>query len=254
MEASLHSRFDGKVAIVTGGAAGIGAACVKRLKDEGAVVVSFDAKEENHLADVSIKGDVRDELSVKECVSSAFVRFGSIHILINAAGVGGGGHAHALDTGEWDRVVDINLKGTFIFSKHCLARMFEAKHGAIVNVASVNGIVPLTGQTPYSASKAAVIMLTKQLALDYSASGIRVNCVCPGLIETPGMAHLNGPDLSWLRDQIVSLHANKRIGRPEEVAACVAFLASDEASFVSGHSLICDGGWTSGQHVGNGLQ
>lgn len=249
----MLNRFEGSVAIVTGGSSGIGAACVARLKADGASVICFDAGAENTLADFNITGDVRNEQNVQDAVSAVHDRFGTVSILVNAAGVGGGGHAHALDTAEWDRVVDINLKGTFLFSKHCLGKMFAARSGAIVNVSSANGIVPLTGQTPYSASKAAVIMLTKQMALDYSACGIRVNCVCPGLIETPGMSHLNGPDLSWLRDQIVALHANKRIGQPEEIAACVAFLASKDASFVSGHALVCDGGWTSGQHVGNGL-
>jgi NAD(P)-dependent dehydrogenase (short-subunit alcohol dehydrogenase family) len=176
-------------------------------------------------------------------------RYGRIDVLLNAAGVGGGGLAHQLSADEWDRVVDINLKGSFLVAKHVLRAMVEQGSGAIVHVASVEGLEGMSGSLPYNASKGGVVLMTKNMALDYAAHGIRVNCVCPGLIDTPLTALLKAEPLQHVRDEMRAWHAMDRLGRPEEIANCALFLASDEASFVTGHALVADGGWTAGRRV-----
>jgi NAD(P)-dependent dehydrogenase (short-subunit alcohol dehydrogenase family) len=166
---------------------------------------------------------------------------------VNAAGVGGGGLAHELSADEWDRVVDINLKGSFLVAKHVLRAMLAQGSGSIVHVASVEGLEGMSGSLPYNASKGGVVLMTKNMAIDYGAHGIRVNCLCPGLILTPltNLVQQAKPVL----DQMVSWHALGRAGRPEEVAAAALFLASDDASFVTGHALVVDGGWTAGRRI-----
>jgi NAD(P)-dependent dehydrogenase (short-subunit alcohol dehydrogenase family) len=141
------------------------------------------------------------------------------------------------------------LKGSFLVAKHVLAGMRERQAGNIINVASVEGISAISMQLAYNASKGAVILMTKNMALDYGVEGIRVNCLCPGLIDTPMTAMLQAPELQVLRERMVDLHALKRMGQPEEVANCAVFLASDEASFVTGTALVVDGGWTAGHRL-----
>jgi NAD(P)-dependent dehydrogenase (short-subunit alcohol dehydrogenase family) len=178
---------------------------------------------------------------------------GRADILLNAAGVGGGAPAHELDTAEWDRVVDINLKGSFLVAKYVLRTMIAQRSGSVIHIASVEGLVGMAGSLPYNVSKGGVVLMTKNMALDYAAHGIRVNCLCPGLIETPLTDPLKAPELKPVRDAMQSWHAMDRLGQPEEVAACALFLASDDASFVTGHPLVVDGGWTAGDRVRVGL-
>jgi NAD(P)-dependent dehydrogenase (short-subunit alcohol dehydrogenase family) len=170
-------------------------------------------------------------------------------VLVNAAGVGGGGLAHELDTAEWDRVVDINLKGSFLVAKHVLRAMVEQRAGSIVHLASVEGLEGMAGSLPYNASKGGVVLMTRNMALDYGPHGIRVNCLCPGLIETPLTALLKADALKSVHDEMLRWHVLGRLGRPEEVASCALFLASDEASFVTGHAMVVDGGWTAGRRI-----
>ena len=127
--------------------------------------------------------------------------------------------------------------------------MVEQQSGAVVHLASVEGLVGMAGSLPYNASKGGVVLMTKSMALDYAPLGIRVNCLCPGLIDTPLTAMLQEPDLKPVHDAMKSWHAMGRTGRPEEVAACALFLASDDASFVTGHALVVDGGWTAGDAI-----
>ena len=251
------ARLDGKKALITGGASGIGAAAARRFAAEGAKVALADVQEVPEDLRAELGGalasthalDVRDEASVQAVVQGAVEGLGQIDVLLNAAGVNGYGSAHDLDAAEWDRVLDINLKGSYLVAKHVLAGMRERQAGNIIHVASVEGISAISMQLAYNASKGAVILMTKNMALDYGVEGIRVNCLCPGLINTPMTAMLQEPELQVLRDRMVELHALKRMGEPEEVANCAVFLASDEASFVTGTALVVDGGWTAGHRL-----
>jgi NAD(P)-dependent dehydrogenase (short-subunit alcohol dehydrogenase family) len=255
------ARFRGKVAFVTGAASGIGSACVLRFAEEGASVAAFDVHAQGderciraakcahgfHFAN----GDVRSEQSVALAVASVKERFGRIDVAVNCAGVAGGGPVHALPVEEWDRVLDVNLKGTYLVSKHVLPVMLDQGAGAIVNIASVEGLEASEGASAYTASKGGVVLLTKNLAIDYARRGIRVNAVCPGFIDTPMSRQIfDLPGLEDLRSRVAEAHAMGRFGRPEEVAAAVAFLVSDDASFITGHALVVDGGYMAGHRFG----
>ena len=250
-------QLEGKVAFITGTASGIGAACALRFAREGARIAALDvaeaaddswAKVTDAAPDADFwQADVRDEAAVASAVAAAIERFGRLDIAVNAAGVGGYGAVDELDTSEWDRIVNINLKGTFLVCKYAAKQMLAQGAGSIVNIASIEGIEGFQSQPAYNASKGGVIMLTRNMAVDYGRAGLRINCVCPGLVDTPMTAILKMDEFKELRDEFISLHMLGRPGRPDEVAAAALFLASDEASFVSGHALIVDGGFTAGR-------
>jgi NAD(P)-dependent dehydrogenase (short-subunit alcohol dehydrogenase family) len=254
-------RLDRKVALVTGAASGIGAACAARFAAEGAVIAGVDlAKPAGGSWDEVVRlaprslfrdgVDVRSDAAVKEAVDAALRALGRIDVLVNAAGVGSGGsRAHELPEAEWDRVLDINLKGSFLVSKHVLPAMLAQRAGSVIHLASVEGLEGMSRSLAYNASKGGVVLLTKNMALDYAKDGIRVNCLCPGLIETPLTSALRVPEGKPILDQMQSWHAMGRVGRPEEVAGAALFLASDDASFVTGHALVVDGGWTAGRQI-----
>jgi len=166
---------------------------------------------------------------------------------VAAAGVEGVGAAHELTQESWDRTIDINLKGSFLVAKHVLPSLLAQKSGSVIFVASVEGLEGMAGSMAYNASKGGVVLMTKSMALDYGPSGIRVNCLCPGLILTPLTNMVQ--EAQAVYDQMVSWHALGRAGRPEEVAAAALFLASDDASFVTGTALVVDGGWTAGRRI-----
>jgi NAD(P)-dependent dehydrogenase (short-subunit alcohol dehydrogenase family) len=239
-------RLDGSVAVVTGAGSGIGAACVERLRHEGATVATLDVAGE-----VDHRVDVRDEPGVEAVFSSVVDRHGHVDVVVNAAGVIGGGPVHLVDEDEWDRVVDINLKGTFIVDKHSSLHMLAQGHGSIINIASIEGLEGTEGGSAYNASKGGVVMLTKSMAIDYGRRGIRVNCICPGGIDTPMLRSVTDLDgLNLYRDRLREEHLLGRFGRPSEIAAAAAFLASEDASFITGHALVVDGGFTAGLRVG----
>lgn len=253
-------RLAGRLAAVTGAASGIGAACARRFAEEGATVAGLDLQKPvddtwERVRELAPDSDFRDGLDVREepaveaAIAGVVERHGRIDVLVNAAGVGGGGLAHELPVEEWDRIVDVNLKGSFLVAKHVLGQMVRQGSGSVVNLASVEGLEGISGSLPYNASKGGVVLMTKNMAIDYGAYGIRVNCLCPGLIDTPLTALLQEDALKPVRDQMEGFHILGRAGRPEEVAACALFLASDEASFVTGHALVVDGGWTAGRRV-----
>jgi len=239
-------RLDDAVAIVTGAGSGIGAACAERLTADGATVVTLDiAGSVDHLI------DVRDEPAVEAAFSTVVDQHGHLDVVVNAAGVAGGGPVHLLDAGEWDRVVDVNLKGTFIVDKYSALHMLAQGRGSIINIASIEGLEGTEGGSAYNASKAGVVMLTKSMAIDYGRKGIRVNCICPGGIETPMLLDLIDADgMELYRAALLDEHLLGRFGRPSEIAAAAAFLASEDASFITGHSLVVDGGFTAGMRVG----
>jgi NAD(P)-dependent dehydrogenase (short-subunit alcohol dehydrogenase family) len=239
-------RLDAAVAVVTGAASGIGAASVQRLRADGAIVVTVDI-----VGQVDHRLDVRDEPAVEAAFASVMSDHGRFDIVVNAAGVAGGGPVHLLDAGEWDRVIDINLKGTFIVDKHSAIHMLNQGRGSIINISSIEGIEGTEGGTAYNASKGGVVTLTKSMAIDYGRRGIRVNCICPGGIATPLLESIIGAEgMDLYRDTMRERHVLGRFGEPSEIASAVSFLASDDASFITGHALVVDGGFTAGMRVG----
>lgn len=254
-------RIDGKVALVTGAASGIGAACARRFAAEGAMIAGVDLSAPtgpawDHVTKSATKAvalacDVRDEKAVEGMVAEVTRQLGRIDIVVNAAGVAGGGAVHMLPIEEWDRIVDTNLKGTFLVCKHALARMLEQSTGNVINIASIEGLEGTEGGSAYNASKGGVVLLTKNLAIDYGRKNIRVNCICPGFIDTPMTASVfANPGMEEYLERFRDAHQLGRVGTPEEIASAALFLASDDASFVSGHALVVDGGFTAGRRMG----
>ena len=235
-------QLQDQVAFITGAASGIGAATAARFVKEGATVITADiAGEADHLL------DVRDESAVAAAVASIVEAHGRIDVVVNAAGVAGGGPVHMVDSDEWDRVLDINLKGTFNVCKHVCAQMITQRSGSVVNIASIEGIEGTEGGSVYNASKGGVIMLTKSMAIDYGPNQIRVNAVCPGGVSTPLLHSLiDQPGMEDYRAKMLGAHKLGRFGEPEEIANAVLFLASSEASFMTGSAMVVDGGMTAG--------
>ena len=243
-------RFDGKVAIVTGGASGIGEATVRAFVREGANVVIADYSEHgqqlaNELAGgteraLFVKTDVTDTKAVQALIAKTVETYGHLDIMFANAGIAADGPIDELDEAAWKKTIDINLTGVYLCDKYAIDQMRSQGAGVIVNCGSIHSHVGKSGVTAYAAAKGGVKLLTQTLAIDYGAQNIRVNAVCPGYIDTPLLKDI--PDDK--KQALVALHPIGRLGRAEEVASVVLFLASDESSFVTGASILVDGGYT----------
>jgi NAD(P)-dependent dehydrogenase (short-subunit alcohol dehydrogenase family) len=250
-------RLQGKVTLITGGADGIGRATALLFGREGSklAIADFDSEKgiefEGTLKEMGFEGffvktDVRESAEVQIMVEATIRHFGRIDILVNNAGVAGSAPIVELPEDDWDRIIDTNLKGVYLCCKYAIPKMIQSGGGSIVNMGSVHGLVGRARVSAYNAAKAGVINLTKNLALDYVAYNIRVNAVCPGYVDT-GLVRryvnrCENPTEAY--EELVRLHPMGRLAKPEEIAYAVLFLASDESSFITGSSLVIDGGYT----------
>lgn len=246
-----------KTAIVTGGARGIGKAATKRLAEEGARIAIFDMLDDGERVAselraegaraIFIKVDLTREHEVSAAVAETIRTFGDVDILVNNAGTPGVNKlVHEMSVEEWDFVFDVNVKSTFLMTKHVLPTMMAQKSGSIVNVSSIYGLIGSADLPAYHATKGAVLLMSKTDAICYAPHGIRVNAVHPGSTKTE--LFMQAAD-TWPagRDAYLAMMGEKHpltLGEPVDVANCILFLASDEARFVTGASLVCDGGYT----------
>jgi len=252
-------RLAGRVAIVTGGASGIGAATLRRFAAEGAAVVCADVDEAGgarivgeieraggraafRLTDVGVLADLEG------AVALAVERFGGLDVMHNNAVWSGGGYVAEIDPAVWDRSLQVSLTGVFYGMRAAIPALLERGGGSIITTSSVDGLFGEIMAAPYATAKAAVINLTRTVAVEYGRKGIRANCICPGAVETPLLDFL-GQLAPKPRDQLAAEHAIGRCLRPEEIANVALFLASDESSAVTGAVLVADGGLTAGLGV-----
>jgi NAD(P)-dependent dehydrogenase (short-subunit alcohol dehydrogenase family) len=252
-------RLDGRVAIVTGGASGIGAASVRLFVEEGARVLIADMQAERgealagELGDAAAfrRVDVTREEDLRAAVADAEARFGRLDVMYNNAGFGGAlGPIESTTVEEFDLTFDVLLKGVFLGIKHAAPALRRTGGGSIISTASVAGLK--TGESPhlYSVAKAAVIHLTRSVALELGEAGIRVNCICPGIVATPlaaGRPDVSERGLEKLGRALAGAQALGRVGRPEDVARAALWLASDESSWVTGTAQVVDGGAFAGR-------
>ena len=242
------------MALITGAGHGIGRATALRLAAEGAQVIVLDmvekriretceAVEGSGGRAVGVSADVSEDAAVAAALQAAAAHCPAPDVLVTCAGVLIAGSVHKLSLTDWERAFAVNVRGTFVTVRHALPAMLERDRGAIVTVGSTSGLKGEAGSAAYNASKAAIINLTRQLAADYSTSQIRANCVCPGWVDTGFNAPvLEGESDEQIQAMIDATVPLKRQGTPEEIAAGIAFLASDDASYVNGHALVVDGG------------
>lgn len=244
----MNARYEGKVAIVTGAGSGIGQAIAWRLADEGARVIASDVSGAEEATATKHPGlitavhcDVSKPDDVTALIAAAEHLHGRFDALFNNAGITGPpARAHEYELAEWDRVMDINVRGAFLVMRAAVPLLLRDGGGSIVNTASVASLISAPGSFAYPPSKGAVMMMTRQAAMEYARDGLRVNAVCPGLIRTP---ILDGAPVGL--DVLAEAIPMGRLGEPEEVAALAAFLGSDEAGFITGQGFFIDGGQTS---------
>jgi NAD(P)-dependent dehydrogenase (short-subunit alcohol dehydrogenase family) len=249
-----------RIALVTGAGSGIGAAIAETFARAGARVFSTDIDEasarataaritESGAAAESIALDVRDEAACRSVAADVQRHAGRLDVLVNNAGVGHVGTVLQTDGEDLDRLYAVNVRGLFNVTKAFLPHMLARKAGVIINIASIGGLVGIRDRIAYCTSKSAVVGLTRSMALDHALDGIRVNCICPGRVETPFVsARLREyPDPEQAYREMSASQAIGRMGRPDEIAAAALYLASDEAAFVTGAAFAIDGGWSAGK-------
>ncbi|MBI1329529.1 MAG: glucose 1-dehydrogenase [Alphaproteobacteria bacterium] len=252
------NRLKDKVAIVTGGALGLGRATAIRMAEEGAKVAIFDMLDKEGRAlvqELEKRGftvgywhcDVTHETQVSDAIEDAVQAFGKLNVLVNNAGISGASKpTHELTEAEWDRVMAVNVKGVFFCTKHAIPHMKKAGGGSIINLSSIYGLVGAADVPPYHASKGAVRLMSKTDALIYAPDKIRVNSIHPGFIWTPMVDHFleQAADAEAARKFTDAKHPLGHMGEPDDIAWGAVYLASDEAKFVTGSELVIDGGYT----------
>jgi NAD(P)-dependent dehydrogenase (short-subunit alcohol dehydrogenase family) len=252
----MAGRLDGKVALITGAGSGIGGERALRFVAAGASIAAADLRgdtaaetaETIGTSAIGLELDVTSSASIDDGIEATVERYGGLDVVVNNAGVTIVGAAHELEDSDWDRELDTNLKSVYLVSKAAWPHLVARGGGAILSTASIAGLWAIPADAAYCASKAGVIMLTKCLALDGAKAGIRANCVCPGFTQTPMIEgyFADQPDPEEARKFAIGLHPLGRIGTPRDVADAFVYLASDEASWVTGEALAVDGGLTSG--------
>jgi NAD(P)-dependent dehydrogenase (short-subunit alcohol dehydrogenase family) len=252
----LMMRLANKIVLVTGAGSGIGRGIARRFAAEGASLALSDIGEaglqetaalieEVGGQSISVVGDVAVRADAERMVEAAVSGFGRLDIVVNNAGISGSRQAtlaHLTPDEEWERVMAVNVSGVFRVASAAIRQMLAQGSGTIINIASAAGFVPFPARAAYNASKGAVIAFTRALALDYAPNHIRVNAICPGMVET-AMTRWR-LDVPELRQQVLDMTPWGRIGQTEDIASAAVYLASDEADFVTGHMLVIDGGWT----------
>ena len=251
----MDKLFENKVALVTGAAFGIGKATALSLAKQGAKVVIADwIDDKDTLFQIQeaggtalfVKCDISKSSDVTALVKQTIETFGKLDLAVNNAGIEGlTAPTHECTEENWDKTININLKGTWLCMKHEIAAMLKQGKGAIVNVASVAGLIGFQGLPAYVVSKHGIVGLTKTAALENAKRGIRINAVCPGVIKTAMIDRVTGKDKT-VEKSYEDMEPVGRMGQPEEVAAAITWLCSDAASFVTGHALAVDGGWIAG--------
>ncbi len=245
-------KFDGKVAVVTGAARGMGLATAKRLLDDGATVYMLDIAASNGATEAHalngatfIAVDVRDEANIAAAAAQVQTEHGAAHMLVNIAGVNLFKRVEAMPVDGWDNMMAVNVTGIFLMMKHFVPLMRDAGGGAIVNMGSVSAFVGSDGYAAYVTTKGAVLSLTKSVALEFAAYNIRVNAVAPGWVDTQftddGLALADDPEVA--RGGAVTAHVLGRMAQSKEIANAISYLLSDKASFITGETLFVDGGF-----------